>query len=126
MQAHVRLIAALDKNIPCWPDTDHKLRSIDDPVDPFDLTLADIVQKAGGQITVAEAYHRLSHPGRRDLRRLTVETFLQMLCGVECIVVDFKDSEAPIIRLRPLNGGSLSRDVPRQNGKVIRRLESSF
>ena len=76
MEAHVLLIAALDKNIPCWPETNHKLRCIDDSVGQFDLSLAHVVREAGGQITVAEAYRRLSHPGRRDYRRLTVEKFL--------------------------------------------------
>ena len=99
MEAHVRLIAALDKNIPCWPETNHKLRRIDDSVGQFDLSLAHVVREAGGQITVAEAYRRLSHPGRRDYRRLTVEKFLQMLRSVECTVIEFKDPEIPIVRL---------------------------
>ena len=99
MEAHVRLIAALDKNIPCWPETNHRLRRIDDSVGQFDLSLAHVVREAGGQITVAEAYRRLSHTGRRDYRRLTVEKFLQMLRSVECTVIEFKDPEIPIVRL---------------------------
>jgi hypothetical protein len=117
MEAHVRLIAALDKNIPCWPETNHKLRRIYDPVGQFDLTLARVVREAGGQITVAEVYHRFSNPGRRQYRRLTVEKFLQMLRSVEYTVVDFKDPEVPIVSLRPSNGGNLFRDVPGKNGK---------
>jgi len=117
MEAHVRLIAALDKNIPCWPETNHKLRRIDDPVGQFDLTLARVVREAGGQITVAEAYRRFSHPGRRDYRRLTVEEFLQMLRSVECTAVGFKDPEVPTVSVRPSNRGVLFRDVPDQNGK---------
>jgi hypothetical protein len=116
MEAHVRLIAALDKSIPCWPDTNHKLRRVDDPVGRFDLTLAHVVREAVGQITMAEAYRRLSHPGRRDYRRLTVEKFLQMLPSVEC-VVEFEDPEVPIVSLRLSNGGALFGDVPSQNGK---------
>ena len=117
MEAHVRLIAALDKNIPCRPETNHKLPRIDDPVGRFDLTLAHVVREAGGQITVAEAYRRLSHPGGRHYRRLTVEKFLQMLRCVECTVVEFEDPEVPIVSLRPSNGGALFGDVPGQNGK---------
>ena len=117
MEAHVRLIAALDKSIPCWPETNHKLRRIDDSVGQFDLTLARVVREAGGQITVAEAYRRLSHPGKRDYRRLTIEMFLQMLRSVECTVVEFKDPEVPIVSVRSSNGGVLLRDVPGQNGK---------
>ena len=117
MEAQVRLIAALDKNIPCWPETNHKLQRIGEPASQFDLTLAHVVREAGGQITVAEAYGRLSHPGRRDYRRLTVERFLQMLRTAECTVVEFKNPEVPVIRLRSSDGGVLSRHVPGENGK---------
>jgi hypothetical protein len=128
MEAHVRLIAALDKNIPCWPETNHKLRRIDHPVGQFDLTLAHVVREAGGQITVAEAYRSLSHPGRRDYRRLTVEKFLQMLRSVEGTAVEFKDPELPIVSLRPSNRGVLFRDVPGQNGKssTARKVHSNL
>jgi hypothetical protein len=117
MEAHVRLIAALDKTIPCRPETNHKLPRIDEPVGQFDLTLAHVVREAGGQITVAEAYRRLSHPGGRHYRRLTVEKFLQMLPSVECTVVEFEDPEVPIVSLRLSNGGAVFGDVPSQNGK---------
>jgi hypothetical protein len=117
MEAHVRLIAALDKNIPCWPETNHKLPRIDEPVGQFGLTLAHVAREAGGQITVAEAYRRLSHPGRQDYRRLTVEKFLQMLRSVECTVVEFKDPEVPIVSLHPSDRRVLFRHVPGQNGK---------
>jgi hypothetical protein len=117
MEAHVRLIAALDKSIPCWPETNHKLPSTYDPVGQFDLTLARVVREAGGQITVAEAYRRFSNPGGRHCRRLTVETFLQMLRSVECTVVEVKNPEVPIVSLRSSNGGVLLCDVPGQNAK---------
>jgi len=123
MEAHVRLIAALDKNIPCWPETNPKRPRIEDPVGQFDLTLAHVVREAGGQITVAEAYRRLSHPGRRDYRRLTVEKFLQMLPSVECAVVEFEDPEVPIVSLRLSTGGGLFGDVPSQNGKSSTHLK---
>ena len=117
MEACVRLIAALDKNIPCWPETNHKLRRIDDSVGRFDLALAQVVREAGGQITVAEAYRRLSHPGRRDYRRLTVEKFLRMLRSVEYTVVEFKDPQSPIVRLPASIAGIFPRTVPCENGK---------
>jgi hypothetical protein len=115
MEAHVRLIAALDKSIPCWPETNHELRRTEGPVGVFDLTLANVVREAAGQTTVAEAYRRFSHFGGRNYRRITVEKFLQMLRSAECTVVEFKDPEVPIVRLRPSNG--FFRDVPGQNGK---------
>ena len=128
MEAHVRLIAALDKNIPCWPETNHKSRCIDDSVAQFDLALARIVREAGGQISVAEAYRKLSHPGRRDYRRLTIQNFLRMLRSVECTAVEFKDPEIPIVRLRPSNAGVLPGAVPSQNGKssTARKIHSNL
>jgi hypothetical protein len=128
MEAHVRLIAALDKNIPCWPETNHKLRRIDDPVGQFDLPLAHVVREAGGPITVVEAYRRLSHPGRQGYCRLTVEKFLQMLRTAEGTVVEFNDPEVPIVSIRPSNRGVLFRDVPGQNGKSLtaRKVHSNL
>jgi hypothetical protein len=117
MEAHVRLIAALDKTIPYWPETNQKLQRTYDPIGQFDLTLARVVREAGGQITVAEAYRRFSHPGKRDYRGLTVEMFLQMLRSVECTVVEVKNPEVPIVSLRSSNGEVLFRDIPGQNGK---------
>jgi hypothetical protein len=127
MEAHVRLIAALDKNIPCWPEPNHKLRRIDDSVHEFDLALALVVYEADGQITVAEAYRRLSHPGRRDYRRLTVEKFLQMLPSVECAVVEFEDPQSPIVRLHPSIAGVFPRRVSSENGKpsTARKIHSN-
>ena len=128
MEAHVRLIAALDKNIPCWPETNRKLRRIDDSLGQFDLALAHVVREAGGQITMAEAYRRLSHPGRRDYRRLTIQNFLWMLRSVECTVVEFKDPEVPTVQLRPSNTGVFPGAVPSQNGKSLtaRKIHSNL
>ena len=126
MEAHVRLIAALDKSIPCWPETNHKFPRTYDPVGQFDLTLARVVREAGGQITVAEAYRRLSNPGKRDYRRLTIEMFLQMLRSVESTVVRFKDPEVPMVSVRSSNGGVLFRDVPGQDGKSSTARKGPF
>jgi hypothetical protein len=128
MEARVRLIAALDKNIPCWPETNHKPECIDDSVAQFDLALTQIVRGAGGHISVAEAYRRFSHPTERNCRKLTVENFLRMLRGVECTVMEFKDPQSPIIRLRLSNAGVFLRDVPTQNGKssISRRIHSDL
>ena len=116
-EAHVRLIAALDKTIPCWLETNHKPQRIDGSIEQFDLAVAQIAQRAGGHITVAEAYRQLSNPRERNCRPLTVEGFLRMLRSVERTVIEFKDPQSPIIRLRPSKAGVLLRDVPTQNGK---------
>jgi hypothetical protein len=103
-EAHVRLIAALDKSIPCWLETNHKQRRIDRFVGQFDLALARVVREAGGHITVAEAYRRLSHPTGWNHHRLTIETFLRFLPSVDYTVIEFKDPQAPIVRLRTCSG----------------------
>ncbi|HSS16380.1 MAG TPA: hypothetical protein VLQ29_05305 [Candidatus Dormibacteraeota bacterium] len=128
MEAHVRLIAALDKSITCWPETNRKLRRIDDSLDQFDLALAHVVREAGGQITMAEAYRKLSHPEGRDYRRLTIQNFLWMLRSVECTVVEFKDPEVPTVQLRPSNTGVFPGAVPSQNGKSLtaRKIHSNL
>ena len=118
----MRLIAALDKNIPCWPETNHKLRRIDDSVGQFDLALAHVVREAGGQITVAEAYRRLSHPGRRDYRRLTIEKFLRMLRSVEYTVVEFKDPQCPIVRLPCIECWSFPSHGSKRKWQIINPL----
>ena len=117
MEAYVRLIAALDKSIPCWPETNHKPRRTYDPSGQFDLTLARVVAEAGGKMTVAEAYRRFSNPAKRNYRRLTVEMFLRMLRSVELTVIDFKDPEVPVMSLNPSNSERLFRNVPEQDGK---------
>jgi hypothetical protein len=107
MEAHVRLIAAFDKNIPCWLKTNHRPRRIDDFVRQVNVALGIVVREAGGHITVAEAYRKLSHPTGEDYRPLTIENFLQMLPSIGCIVIEFKDPQAPTLRLGKRNGENL-------------------
>ena len=105
-----------------------KLRRIDDSLGQFDLALAHVVREAGGQISVAEVYRKLSHPGGRDYRRLTIQNFLWMLRSVECTVVEFKDPEVPTVQLRPSNTGVFPGAVPSQNGKSLtaRKIHSNL
>ncbi len=117
-EAHVRLIAGLDKSIPCWPETPYKARRIDGSVDQFDLALARIVHVSGGHMTTAEAYGQLSRWGGRDYRRLTVEKFLRMLRNLKCTTLEPKDSEIRIVSVGPLNGGVLPGHGSGQNGKL--------
>jgi hypothetical protein len=117
MEAHVRLIAALDKNIPCWPEPNRKLPRTDDFLGQFDVALAQVVYEAGGQITLAEAYRQLSYAGGGNYRRLTIQSFLGMLRGVQCTVIEFNDLELPIVRLRSLDAGIFP-GVPLKTGKT--------
>jgi hypothetical protein len=111
MQAHVRLIAALDKSIPCWPETNHKLRHIDGSIAQFDFALAVVVREAGGHISVTEAYRRLSQRTGWSHHRLTIENFLRMLRSIECAVIEFNEPEVPIARLRAWNGENLRAQI---------------
>jgi len=115
--AHVRLMAALDKSIPCWPETHLKPRHIDDSFDQFDLALARVAREAGGYITVADAYQELSRPTEPNCPRLTIEKFLRMLRSVEYTVIEFTDPHSPMIRLRSSNAGLFLRDAPDQHRK---------
>jgi hypothetical protein len=126
-EAHVRLIAALDKSIPCWPRPHYKPRRIDGSVDQFDLALARIVRAAGGHMRAAEAYRQLSRWGGREYRQLTVEKFLRMLRTIKRTTVELKDSEIRIVSLSPWNGGVLSDHGPGQNGKlsIARKIHSN-
>jgi len=99
MKAHVRLIAALDNSIPCWLETRHKPKHTVDSIRQFELVLARVVCAAGGKITVAEAYRKLSTITARDYRHLTIDAFLEMLRAVEFTIVEFKDPRAPTLRI---------------------------
>ena len=59
-KAQVRLVAALDENIPCWPEKHHRAGRIDDSTRKLDLDLANLAREAGGHIAVAEAYRKLT------------------------------------------------------------------
>jgi Sigma-70, region 4 len=100
--AQVRLIAALDENIPCWPEKHHRAGRIEDSTGKLDLDLANLARKAGGHIVVAEAYRKLTHERHR---RLTIGEYLRILPRVRCTVVDFKDPHIPIVRLRTRSAG---------------------
>ena len=101
-KAQVRLIAALDENIPCWPEKRHRAGRIDDSTRKLDLDLANLAREAGGHIAVAEAYRKLT---REHHRRLTTGEYLRMLRRVGCTAVEFKDPHIPIVRLRPRTAG---------------------
>jgi hypothetical protein len=97
-KAQVRLIAALDENIPWWPEKHYRAGRIEDSTRKLDLDLANLAREAGGHIAVAEAYRKLTHERHR---RLTTGEYLRILRRVQCTVVEFKDSHIPIVRLRP-------------------------
>jgi hypothetical protein len=117
MEAHVRLIAALDKGIPCWLKTNGKPEHTGHSVDGFDIALAQTVRQAGGHISVAEAYRCFSEHAEHHSRPLTVTSFLRRLPSAQCSTLEFEDLERPIIRLRSPNAEVFPCDVSAQNGK---------
>jgi hypothetical protein len=116
-KAQVRLIATLDKNIPCWLEKHDAAERINPAKrDKLDLTLANLAREAGGRIAVDEAYRKLIRQ-LPDYRRLTIEEYLRILRGVRCTVVEFKDPHLPIVRLRASNGGDALVPVRDQSDK---------
>ena len=101
-KAQVRLLAALDENIPCWPEKHYRAGRIDDSTHKLDLNLANLAREAGGHIAVVEAYRKLTHERHR---RLTIGEYLRILRRVRCTAVEFKDPHIPIVRLRPRPAG---------------------
>jgi Sigma-70, region 4 len=120
-KAQVRLITALDENIPCWPEKDHRAGRIDSSTRKLDLDLANLAREAGGHIAVAEAYRKLT---QARYRRLTTGEYLRMLRRVQFTAVEFKDPHIPIVRLRSSNTadslmqGQSQNDKPSNAGKI--------
>lgn len=125
MEAQVRLIAMLDKSIPCWPEANHKPRRNNGSVSKFDLALARVVREAGGHMSVAEAYRKLSRAGQRENRRLTIQNFLSMLPSVESSVIEFKNPEIPIIRLSAWNNDIIQARARTDQASDIRGILSA-
>jgi hypothetical protein len=113
-KAQVRLIAALDKNIPCWPEKHDSAGRIDDFTRKLDLDLANLAREAGGRIAVAETYRKLA---RQRYRWLTIGEFLRILRRVQFTEVEFKDPHIPIVRLRASNAADSLIQVLDQNDK---------
>jgi hypothetical protein len=113
-KAQVRLIAALDKNIPCWLEKHDRAGRIDDFTRKLDLDLANLAREAGGRIAVAEAYRKLTH---QRYRRLRIGEFLRILRRVQFTAVEFEDPHIPIVRLQASNTADSLMQVRSQNDK---------
>jgi len=95
-KAHVRIISSLDERIPCWPNGHEPLR-IDENVRRLGVSLAGVLRKAGGRITLGTAYRNLK--GQRQFSQLNVPAFLRMLRNARRVRIQFDDPEKPVIRL---------------------------
>jgi hypothetical protein len=97
-KAQVRLIAALDEEIPCWPDQGERVGGNDKFIRRLDLDLTKLVRYANGRIAFAEAYRKLKCQQR--YKRLNAGEFLRMLRHIRRTRVGFDDPQIPVIRLR--------------------------
>jgi hypothetical protein len=96
LKAQVRLIRALDEDIPCWPNQHDGVGGINAVIRRLDVNLAKLVGYSNGCLTVADAYGKLRFQGQ--YRRLKVGEFLVMLRRVRGTVVEFDDPQSPVIR----------------------------
>src|SRR5262249_14732975 len=63
-KAQVRLIGAIDEDVPCWPNQHDRVGGIDSLIRGFDLDLAKLARNANGCIAVADAYGKLTSQQR--------------------------------------------------------------
>jgi hypothetical protein len=116
-KAQVRLIGALDEDIPCWPDQHDGVGGIDNSIRRLDLDLAKLVRNANGCIAVAEAYRRLTSQQR--YQRLKVGKFLGMLRRVRRTLVEFDDPRSPVIRLSRLSATDVATHILDQSDEPL-------
>ena len=120
-KAQVRLIGALDKDIPCWPNQ-HGVGGIDSSIRRLDLDLAKLACNANGCIAVADAYRKLTSQKQR-YNRLKVGKFLGMLRRVRRTLVEFDDPQRPVIRLRQLSATDVATEILEQSDEPLTAQE---
>ena len=96
-KAHVRIISSLDERIPCWPNGHEPLIHNYENVRRLGVSLAGVLRKAGGPITLGTAYRNLK--GQRQYSQLSVPAFLRMLRNARRVRIQFDDPEKPVIRV---------------------------
>jgi len=115
-KAQVRLIAALDEDIPCWPDQRERVGAIDKSIRRLDLDLAKLVRNANGCIAVADAYRKLTS---QRYKRLKAGEFLRMLRRVRWTRVEFNDPQIPVIRLDRLSVTDVATHILEQSDEPL-------
>src|SRR6266566_835129 len=116
-KAQVRLIGALDEDIPCWPNQQDGVGGIDNSIRRLDLDLAKLVRSANGCVAVAEAYRKLT--SQRHYKRLKVGKFLGMLRRVRWTQVEFDDPQSPVIRLGRLSVTNVATHILDQSDEPL-------
>jgi hypothetical protein len=120
-KAQVRLIGALDEDVPCWPNQHDGVGGIDSSIRRLDLDLAKLARNANGCIAVADAYRKLTSQQR--YKRLTVGKFLGMLRRVRRTLVEFDDPQSPVIRLSRLSATEVATHILDQSDEPLTAKE---
>lgn len=116
-KAQVRLIGALDEDVPCWPNQHDGVGGIDGSIRRLDLDLAKLARNANGCIAAADAYRKLTSQQR--YKRLKVGKFLGMLRRVRRTLVEFDDPQSPVIRLRRLSATDVATHILDQSDEPL-------
>ncbi len=116
-KAQVRLIGALDEDVPCWPNQHDGVGGIDSSIRRLDLDLAKLACNANGCIAVADAYRKLTSQQR--YKRLKVGKFLGMLRRVRRTLVEFDDPQSPVIRLSRLSATEVATHILDQSDEPL-------
>jgi hypothetical protein len=116
-KAQVRLIGALDKDIPCWPNQHDGVGGIDSSIRRLDLDLAKLACNANGYIAVADAYRKLT--AQQRYKQLKVGKFLGMLRRIRRTLVEFDDPQSPVIRLSRLSATDVVTHILDQSDKPL-------
>jgi len=116
-KAQVRLIGALDEDVPCWPNQHGGVGGIDSSIRRLDLDLAKLACNANGCIAVADAYRKLTSQQR--YKRLKVGKFLGMLRRVRRTLVEFDDPQSPVIRLSRLSATEVATHILDQSDEPL-------
>jgi hypothetical protein len=116
-KAQVRLIGALDENVPCWPNQQDGVGGIDNSIRRLDLDLAKLVRSATGGIAVADGYRKLT--SQHSYKRLTVGKFLEMLRRARRTLVEFDDPQSPVIRLSRLRATDVATYILEQSDQPL-------
>ena len=120
-KAQVRLIGALDEDVPCWPNQHDGVGGIDSSIRRLDLDLAKLARNANGCIAVADAYRKLTSQQRYE--RLKVGKFLGMLRRVRRTLIEFDDPQSPVIRLSRLSATEVATHILDQSDKPLTAKE---
>ena len=116
-KAQVRLIGALDEDVPCWPNEHDGVGGVDNSIRRLDLDLAKLVRNANGCIAVADAYRKLT--SQQHYKRLKVGKFLGMLRRVRRTLVEFDDPQSPVIRLSRLSATDVATHILEQSDEPL-------